>query len=42
MTCNLFDHDEYPLLPAVPMRRLPILAQRLDDASPNLGIKNVY
>jgi fatty acid desaturase len=41
VTYEMFYHVEHHLFP-VPTRRLPILAQRLDDAAPELTSKHVF
>ncbi len=39
---EMFFHLEHHLFPAVPTRRLPILAGRLDAVAPELGAKRVF
>jgi fatty acid desaturase len=42
MSYEMFFHLEHHLFPAVPTRRLPILAGRLDAVAPELGAKRVF
>jgi fatty acid desaturase len=42
LTYAMFYHVEHHLYPAVPTRRLPILARRLDRAAPDLGALKVF
>ncbi len=42
LTFNMFYHQEHHLFPAVPTCHLPILAQRLDRACPELPKKSVF
>lgn len=42
LTYSMFFHVEHHLFPAVPTRRLPILAQRLERAAPELGAPQVF
>jgi fatty acid desaturase len=42
VTYNMFFHVEHHLFPAVPTCKLDLLAQRIDSASPNLGMKKVF
>ena len=42
LTYNMFYHVEHHLFPAVPTRRLPVLAQRLDEAAPEFGAQKVF
>jgi len=37
LTCNMFFHLEHHLFPAVPVKRLPRLAARLDAAAPEIA-----
>ena len=39
---DMFFHVEHHLFPAVPTRRLPVLARRLDAVAPELGTKRVF
>ncbi len=39
---GMFFHVEHHLFPRVPTRRLPVLAERLDLAAPELAGKQVY
>lgn len=39
---NMFHHFEHHTFPAVPTCKLPILAQRLDAARPDLRLTKVY
>jgi fatty acid desaturase len=41
VTYNMFYHLEHHLFPAVPTRRLALLAQRLDRAMPGMAAKRV-
>jgi fatty acid desaturase len=41
-TYDMFYHVEHHLFPAVPTRKLPVLAQRLDLAAPELVTKRVF
>jgi fatty acid desaturase len=38
----MFYHVEHHLFPAVPTRKLPILARRLDEVAPELAAKKVF
>jgi fatty acid desaturase len=42
LSYEMFFHLEHHLFPAVPTRRLPILAGRLDAVAPELGAKRVF
>ena len=42
LTYAMFYHVEHHLYPAVPTRRLPILARRLDRVAPDLGALKVF
>jgi fatty acid desaturase len=42
VTCDMFYHVEHHLFPAMPTRKLPALARRLDEAAPELASKKVY
>jgi len=42
VTYNMFYHVEHHLFPAVPTRKLPILARRLDEVAPELAAKKVF
>jgi fatty acid desaturase len=42
VTYNMFYHVEHHLFPAVPTRKLPVLAQRLDLVAPELAAKRVF
>ncbi len=42
VTYNMFYHVEHHLFPAVPTRKLPVLARRLDLAAPELTAKRVF
>jgi Fatty acid desaturase len=42
LTYSMFYHVEHHLFPAVPTRRLSILAQRLDRAAPDLAVLRVF
>lgn len=42
ITYNLFYHYEHHLFPAVPTKKLHIMAKRLDEAYPDLAIKKVF
>ena len=39
---DMFFHVEHHLYPAVPTRRLPILARRLDAVAPELAVRRVF
>jgi fatty acid desaturase len=41
-TYNMFYHVEHHLFPAVPTRKLPVLAQRLDQVAPEFVAKRVF
>jgi fatty acid desaturase len=41
LTYNMFLHREHHLYPAVPVRRLGVVAARLEAAGANLGIRLV-
>jgi fatty acid desaturase len=38
----MFFHLEHHLFPRVPTCHLPVLAERLDQAMPDLGAKHVF
>jgi fatty acid desaturase len=42
IACNMFYHLEHHLYPRVPTCRLPLLAERLDRAVPDLDRRMVY
>lgn len=42
VTYNMFYHVEHHLFPAVPTRRLPVLAKRLDALGPQFAMKKVF
>jgi Fatty acid desaturase len=42
VTFGMFYHLEHHLFPRVPLRQLPALAARLDDAAPDLTLKQVF
>jgi len=42
VTYNMFYHMEHHLFPAVPTRRLHILAKRLDEHDPTVEIRHVF
>lgn len=42
VTYNMFYHVEHHLFPAVPTRKLHILAKRLDDYDPTVEIRSVF
>ena len=42
VTYNMFYHVEHHLFPAVPTRRLHILAKRLDEHDPTVEIRHVF
>jgi fatty acid desaturase len=42
VTYNMFYHVEHHLFPAVPTRRLPVLARRLDAIRPDLATRTVF
>jgi fatty acid desaturase len=42
VTYEMFFHVEHHLFPAVPTRKLPILARRLDAVRPDLALKRVF
>ncbi|WP_227591358.1 fatty acid desaturase family protein [Acinetobacter shaoyimingii] len=42
VTYNMFYHVEHHLFPAVPTRKLHIIAQRLDEHDPNVEIRTVF
>ncbi len=42
LTFNMFYHTEHHLFPALPTRRLPRLAERLDKVAPELRQKQVF
>ncbi|WP_205849088.1 fatty acid desaturase family protein [Natronospirillum operosum] len=42
LTYNMFFHIEHHLFPAVPTRRLPVLAERIDRQRPDLAAKRVF
>jgi fatty acid desaturase len=42
VTYNMFYHVEHHLFPAVPTRRLPVLAKRLDAIGPEFAMKKVF
>jgi fatty acid desaturase len=42
VTYHMFYHVEHHLFPGVPTRRLAVLAQRLDQVSPEVGSKRVF
>ena len=42
LVLDMFFHIEHHLFPRVPTRRLPVLAERLDRAAPELSTRQVY